>query len=64
MSNAKGALSCIVSCHVVSLQILKNLNFTSNNTNILTYPYIFHVITYISFSLITSIIEMYLNLNN
>ncbi|KAF5791058.1 hypothetical protein HanRHA438_Chr09g0401911 [Helianthus annuus] len=47
------ALNCLVSCHVISLQILKNLNFTSNHTNILTYPYIFHVITYISFSLIT-----------
>ncbi|MFS7960008.1 hypothetical protein Hanom_Chr08g00697861 [Helianthus anomalus] len=36
-----GAFSCLVSYHIISLQILENFNFTSNPTNILTYPYIF-----------------------
>ncbi|MFS7982042.1 hypothetical protein Hanom_Chr10g00958081 [Helianthus anomalus] len=40
------ALACLISCHMVSLQILKNLQFTSNHTNILTYPYIFHIISH------------------
>ncbi|MFS7949145.1 hypothetical protein Hanom_Chr06g00568121 [Helianthus anomalus] len=42
-------LSCLVSCHIISLQIFKNFNFISNHTNILTYPYIFHIITYFFF---------------
>ncbi|MFS8000643.1 hypothetical protein Hanom_Chr12g01180771 [Helianthus anomalus] len=41
-----GALSCLVSCHIIFLQILQNHNFISNHTNILTYPYIFHIINY------------------
>ncbi|MFS8025135.1 hypothetical protein Hanom_Chr16g01471381 [Helianthus anomalus] len=47
------ALNYLISCYVISLQILKNLNFTSNHTNILIYPYIFHIITLSSLNLIT-----------
>ncbi|MFS7938671.1 hypothetical protein Hanom_Chr05g00442471 [Helianthus anomalus] len=46
-----GVLSCLVSCHIIFLQIHKSYNFISNHTNILTYPYIFHIITYFLFKL-------------
>ncbi|MFS8020315.1 hypothetical protein Hanom_Chr15g01414131 [Helianthus anomalus] len=47
------ALSCIISCHIISLKILKNPNSISNHTNILTHPYIFHSITHFPLNLIT-----------
>ncbi|KAJ0737406.1 hypothetical protein HanLR1_Chr06g0206651 [Helianthus annuus] len=40
-----GVLSCHIICHVISLQIFKNLNFISNPTNIFTLLN-FHLITY------------------
>ncbi|MFS7949966.1 hypothetical protein Hanom_Chr06g00577821 [Helianthus anomalus] len=45
------AIGCLISCHIISLQILKNLKFISNHTNILTYPYIFHIIAHFFFKI-------------